>query len=111
MNVFIDIDIFKSDLIDIDIFKTCRYIDNRYGLSIYRTPLEEWELGGMEIGNKGYWEEWEVGNGGTEEKVGRARENPHPAFQNAQNYQCFLTYTSISEISHESWHNYHRASY
>ena len=46
MNVFIDIDIdiFKSDLIDIDIdidiFKTCRYIDNRYDLSIYRTPLE-----------------------------------------------------------------------
>ena len=45
MNVFIDIDIdiFKSDLIDIDIdidiFKKCRYIDNRYGLSIYRTPL------------------------------------------------------------------------
>ena len=43
MNVFIDIDIFKSDLIeidiDIDIFKTCRYIDNRYGLSIYRAPL------------------------------------------------------------------------
>ena len=39
MNVSIDIDIFKSDLIDIDIFKTCRYIDNRYGLSIYRTPL------------------------------------------------------------------------
>ena len=49
MNVFIDIDIdiniFKSDLIDIDIdididiFKTCRYIDNRYSLSIYRTPL------------------------------------------------------------------------
>ena len=39
----IDIDIFKSDLIDIDIaidiFKKCRYIDNRYGLSIYRTPL------------------------------------------------------------------------
>ena len=46
MNVFIDIDIFKSDLIDIDIdididiFKKCRYIDNRYGLSIYRTPLK-----------------------------------------------------------------------
>ena len=43
MNVFINIDIFKSDLIDIDIdidiFKKCRYIDNRYGLSIYRTPL------------------------------------------------------------------------
>ena len=45
MNVFIDIDIdidiLKSDLIgiDIDIFKTYRYIDNRYGLSIYRTPL------------------------------------------------------------------------
>ena len=40
-NVLINIDIFKSDLIDIDIdiFKTCRYIDNRYGLSIYRTPL------------------------------------------------------------------------
>jgi len=72
---------------------------------------EEWKLEGMEIGNNGNWEEWEVGNGGTEEKVGRARENPHPAFQNAQNYQCFLTYTSISEISHESWHNYHRASY
>ena len=44
MNVSIDIDIFKSDLIDIDIdidiFKKCRYIDNRYGLSIYRTPLD-----------------------------------------------------------------------
>ena len=47
MNVFIDIDIdidiFKSDLIDIDIdidiLKKCRYIDNRYDLSIYRTPL------------------------------------------------------------------------
>ena len=43
MNVFIDIDIeidiFKSDLIDVDIFKTCRYINNRYGLSIYGTPL------------------------------------------------------------------------
>ena len=46
MNVFIDIDIFKSDLIDIniDIFKTYRYIDNRYGLSIYRTPLSRSKL-------------------------------------------------------------------
>ena len=34
-----DIDIFKTGHIDIDIFKKCRYIDNRYGLSIYRTPL------------------------------------------------------------------------
>ena len=44
MTVFIDIYIFKSDLTDIDInidiFKMCRYIDNRYGLSIYRTPLD-----------------------------------------------------------------------
>ena len=32
-------DIFKNGLIDIDIFNKCRYIDNRYGLSIYRTPL------------------------------------------------------------------------
>ena len=63
---------------------------------------EEWELGGMEIGDNGNWEEWEVGNGGTEEKVGRARENPHPALQNTQNYQCFLTYTSKSEISQTS---------
>ena len=63
---------------------------------------EEWKLEGMEIGNNGNWEEWEVGNGGTEEKVGRARENPHPAFQNGQNYQCFLTYTSKSEISQTS---------
>ena len=48
MNVFIDIDIFKSDLIDIDIFKTCRYIDNRYGLSVYRTPLltSGWDVTG-----------------------------------------------------------------
>ena len=38
-NGLIDIDILRSDLIDIDIFKKCRYIDNRYGLSIYRTPL------------------------------------------------------------------------
>ena len=48
MNVFIDIDIdidiFKIDLIDIDIFKTRRYIDNRYGLSIYRTPLVAVEM-------------------------------------------------------------------
>ena len=35
IDIDIDIDIFKSDLIDIDIFKTCQYIDNQYGLSIY----------------------------------------------------------------------------
>ena len=37
----IDIDIFKNGHIDIniDIFKKCQYIDNRYCLSIYRTPL------------------------------------------------------------------------
>ena len=35
----IDIDIFKNDRIDINILKKCRYIDNRYGLSIHRTPL------------------------------------------------------------------------
>ena len=37
-NYLIDIDIFKNDLIDIDIdidiFQKCRYIDNRYFLSI-----------------------------------------------------------------------------
>merc|ERR1711978_521383 len=37
----IDIDIFKNDHIDIDIdidiFQKCRYIDNRYVISIYRT--------------------------------------------------------------------------
>ena len=38
-NYLIDIDIFKNDLIDIDIFQKCRYIDNRYFLSIYRTGL------------------------------------------------------------------------
>ena len=36
-------DIFKNDHIDIDIdidiFQKCRYIDNRYSLSIYRTGL------------------------------------------------------------------------
>ena len=35
----VDIDIFKNGHIDIDIFKKCWYIDNRYGLSIYRTPF------------------------------------------------------------------------
>ena len=35
----IDIDIFKIVLIDIDIFQECRYIDNRYFISIYRTGL------------------------------------------------------------------------
>jgi len=36
----IDIDIFKYDHIDIDIFQKCRYIDNRYVISIYRTGLQ-----------------------------------------------------------------------
>ena len=35
----IDIDIFQNLLIDIDIFQKCRYIDNRYSISIYRTEL------------------------------------------------------------------------
>ena len=39
----INIDIFKNDHIDIDIdidiFQKCRYIDNRYVISIYRTGL------------------------------------------------------------------------
>ena len=35
----IDIDIFKNDHINIDIFQKCRYIDNRYSISIYRTGL------------------------------------------------------------------------
>ena len=43
-NVDIDIDNFKNDHIDIDIdidiFQKCRYIDNRYVISIYRTGLE-----------------------------------------------------------------------
>ena len=38
-NCLIDIDIFKNDHIDIDIFQKCRYIDNRYSISIYRTGL------------------------------------------------------------------------
>ena len=42
-NCLIDIDIFKNDHIDIDInidiFQKCRYIDNRYLISIYRTGL------------------------------------------------------------------------
>ena len=35
----IDIDIFKNDQIDIDISQKCRYINNRYSKSIYRTRL------------------------------------------------------------------------
>ena len=42
-HIDIDIDIFKNDHIDIDIdidiFQKCRYIDNRYVISIYRTGL------------------------------------------------------------------------
>ena len=40
-NGLIDIDIFNIVLIDIDIFQKCRYIDNRYSISIYRTGLLE----------------------------------------------------------------------
>ena len=43
-NGLIDIDIFNIVLIDIDIdidiFQKCRYIDNRYFISIYRTGLK-----------------------------------------------------------------------
>ena len=41
IDIDIDIDIFKYDHIDIDIdiFQKCRYIDNRYVISIYRTGL------------------------------------------------------------------------
>ena len=41
IDIDIDIDIFKNDPIDIDIdiFQKCRYIDNRYSISIYRTGL------------------------------------------------------------------------
>ena len=35
----IDINIFLNDLIDINIFKKYQYIDNRYGLLVYRKPL------------------------------------------------------------------------
>ena len=35
----IDIDIFMNGLININIVKKCRYNDNQFGLSIYRTPL------------------------------------------------------------------------
>ena len=38
-NYFVDIDIFKNGHVDIDIFQKCRYIDNRYSISIYRTGL------------------------------------------------------------------------
>ena len=45
IDIDIDIDIFKNDHIDIDIdidiFQKCRYIDNRYVISIYRTGLAE----------------------------------------------------------------------
>ena len=54
-NIDIDIDIDKAILknididIDIDIFQKCRYIDNRYVISIYRTglPLTDWLLSKM----------------------------------------------------------------
>ena len=43
IDIDIDIDIFQNhhiDIdIDIDIFQKCRYIDNRYSISIYRTGL------------------------------------------------------------------------
>ena len=40
-NCFIDINIYKKDHlnIDIDVFQKCRYIDNQYVISIYRTGL------------------------------------------------------------------------
>ena len=40
-NCLVDIDIFKNGHVDIDndIFQKCRYIDNRYSISIYRTGL------------------------------------------------------------------------
>merc|ERR1711873_88287 len=37
IDIDIDIDIFQNHHIDIDIFQKCRYIDNRYVISIYRT--------------------------------------------------------------------------
>ena len=37
--VDIDIDIFKNGHVDIDIFQKCRFIDNRYSISIYLTGL------------------------------------------------------------------------
>ena len=40
----IDIDIFKNNHIDIVIFQKCRYIDNRYLISIYRTGLSSSNL-------------------------------------------------------------------
>ena len=44
IDINIDIDIFNNDHInndiDMDIFQKCRYIDNRYFLSIYRTGLK-----------------------------------------------------------------------
>ena len=47
IDIDINIDIFKNghiDIdIDIDIFQKCRYIDNRYVISIYRTGLAAWE--------------------------------------------------------------------
>ena len=46
-DLLIDIDIFKYDHIDIDIdidiFQKCRYFDNRYVISIYRTGLLQLE--------------------------------------------------------------------
>ena len=41
INIDNDIDIFKNGHIDMNVFKKCWYINNRYGLSIYRTPLPD----------------------------------------------------------------------
>ena len=54
IDIDIDIDIFKNDHIDIDIdidiFQKCRYIDNRYVISIYRTGLvAEWGRVGSQL--------------------------------------------------------------
>ena len=48
-NLVIDIDIFQNSPIDIDIFQKCRYIDNRYSISIYRTGLAASDGGAADV--------------------------------------------------------------
>ena len=55
-------------------------------------------MGGMGIEKNGNWEEWTLGSGGTEEKVGREHANPQPAFQCSKLPVSMPDYTSDLNI-------------
>ena len=101
------IDFFYDPLIDINIdiniFQKCRYIDNRYFISIYRTGLPSADLAQELLDFASRFKHWRVRLGFTQREVGLAVNCSQPKISNFENLNLSLKSMHKMKPKLENW--------